>query len=117
MQNRMLTASRNAGFITKRFEGKLSANLQNQSFYNEFVAAAERIGQLCTKLVSLAALIREVTALTQTKANQYIDEKAPWVLAKEEGRERASEVSSVGINLFRVLMAYLKPNARASRSH
>ncbi|CAK1697851.1 methionine--tRNA ligase [Vibrio crassostreae] len=101
-------ASRNAGFITKRFEGKLSAEFAEPELYNEFVAAAERIGELYeTREFSRA--IREITALAD-KANQYIDEKAPWVLAKEEGKEKElQEVSSVGINLFRVLMAYLKP--------
>ncbi|OEE31857.1 methionine--tRNA ligase, partial [Vibrio genomosp. F10 str. ZF-129] len=101
-------ASRNAGFITKRFEGKLSTEFAEPELYNEFAAAAERIGELYeTREFSRA--IREITALAD-KANQYIDEKAPWVLAKEEGKEQElQEVSSVGINLFRVLMAYLKP--------
>ena len=76
-------ASRNAGFIAKRFEGKLSAEFAEPELYNEFVAAAERIGELYeTREFSRA--IREITALAD-KANQYIDEKAPWVLAKEEG--------------------------------
>ena len=44
------------------------------------------------------------------KANRYVDEKAPWVLAKQEGADAELQaVCSVGINLFRVLMAYLKP--------
>lgn len=101
-------ASRNAGFITKRFDGKLSDNFVAPDLYNEFVAAADRIAELYeTREFSRA--IREITALAD-KANQYIDEKAPWVLAKEEGKEQElQEVASVGINLFRVLMAYLKP--------
>ena len=53
--------------------------------------------------------IREIMALTD-KANKYIDEKAPWVIAKEEGREAELQaVCSMGIELFRVLMSYLKP--------
>jgi methionyl-tRNA synthetase len=44
------------------------------------------------------------------KANQYIDEKKPWQLAKEEGKaQEVHEVTSLAINLFRVLMTYLKP--------
>jgi len=44
------------------------------------------------------------------KANQYIDEKKPWQLAKEEGKEKeVHEVTSLAINMFRVLMTYLKP--------
>ena len=101
-------ASRNAGFITKRFDGKLADNFVAPELYNEFVAAADRIAELYeTREFSRA--IREITALAD-KANQYIDEKAPWVLVKEEGKEQElQEVASVGINLFRVLMAYLKP--------
>lgn len=44
------------------------------------------------------------------KANKYIDDKAPWVIAKEEGKEAELQaVCSMGIELFRVLMSYLKP--------
>ena len=44
------------------------------------------------------------------KANQYIDEKKPWQLAKEEGKmQEVHEITSLAINLFRVLMTYLKP--------
>jgi methionyl-tRNA synthetase len=44
------------------------------------------------------------------KANQYIDEKKPWQLAKVEGSEReVHEITSLAINLFKVLMTYLKP--------
>ena len=101
-------ASRNAGFITKRFEGKLSAQCVEPELYNEFVAAAGRIGD-CYETREFSRAIREITALAD-KANQYIDEKAPWVLAKQEGKEQElQDVASVGINLFRVLIAYLKP--------
>ena len=101
-------ASRNAGFITKRFEGKLAANFAEPELYNEFAAAADKIAELYeTREFSRA--IREITALAD-KANQYVDEKAPWVVAKEEGRDQElQEICSVGINLFRVLMTYLKP--------
>ncbi|MGZ8919021.1 MAG: methionine--tRNA ligase subunit beta, partial [Methylobacter sp.] len=44
------------------------------------------------------------------KANQYIDEKKPWLIAKQEGKDaELHEVCSMGINLFRLLAAYLKP--------
>ena len=44
------------------------------------------------------------------KANQYIDEKQPWVIAKEEGKdEELQEICSMGLNLFRVIACYLKP--------
>ncbi len=101
-------ASRNAGFIAKRFEGKLSDNFAEPELYNEFVAAADRIAELY-ETREFGRAIREITALAD-KANQYVDEKAPWVVAKEEGKDQElQDICSVGINLFRVLMTYLKP--------
>jgi methionyl-tRNA synthetase len=101
-------ASRNAGFITKRFEGKLSDNFAEPELYNEFVAAADRIAELY-ETREFGRAIREITALAD-KANQYVDEKAPWVVAKEEGKDQElQDICSVGINLFRVLITYLKP--------
>lgn len=101
-------ASRNAGFITKRFEGKLSDDFAEPELYSEFVSAADRIAELYESR-EFSRAIREVTALAD-KANQYVDEKAPWVVAKEEGKDKElQDICSVGINLFRVLMTYLKP--------
>ncbi len=101
-------ASRNAGFIAKRFEGKLSDTFAEPALYAEFANAADRIAELYeTREFSRA--IREITALAD-KANQYIDEKAPWVVAKQEGQDQElQDICSVGINLFRVLITYLKP--------
>ncbi len=101
-------ASRNAGFIAKRFDGMLSENFVEPELYAEFVAAATRIGDLYESR-EYSRAIREITALAD-KANQYVDEKAPWVVAKQEGKDQElQEICTVGINLFRVLMAYLKP--------
>lgn len=101
-------ASRNAGFITKRFEGQLAAECAEPELYQEFVSGKEEIAHLFENR-EYSRAIREITALAD-KANQYIDEKAPWVLAKEEGKEAELQaVCSMGINLFRALMTYLKP--------
>lgn len=101
-------ASRNAGFIAKRFNGMLSENFAEPELYAEFVAASTRIGDLYENR-EYSRAIREITALAD-KANQYVDEKAPWVVAKQEGKDQElQEICTVGINLFRVLMAYLKP--------
>ncbi|MEZ8128496.1 methionine--tRNA ligase [Enterovibrio norvegicus] len=101
-------ASRNAGFIAKRFEGKLSAECAEPALYAEFADAADRIGNMFEKR-EFSRAIREIMALAD-KANQYVDEKAPWVVAKEEGKDaELQSICSMGINLFRVLMAYLKP--------
>ena len=101
-------ASRNAGFIAKRFAGKLADKLENETLFAEFTAQAEQIATYYESREYNKA-IREIMALTD-KANKYIDEKAPWVIAKEEGKEAELQaVCSMGIELFRVLMAYLKP--------
>ncbi|MGX2966787.1 methionine--tRNA ligase [Ursidibacter sp. B-7004-1] len=101
-------ASRNAGFITKRFDGKLAGELQDPALFAEFIAQSEQIAAYYESREFNKA-IREIMALTD-KANKYIDEKAPWVIAKEEGKEAELQaVCSMGLELFRVLMSYLKP--------
>jgi methionyl-tRNA synthetase len=101
-------ASRNAGFISKRFEGKLSSQFAEPELYAEFVAKSDEIADLF-EAREFSRAIREITALAD-KANQYVDEKAPWVVAKEEGKDQElQDICSVGINLFRILMTYLKP--------
>ncbi|HDL5614053.1 TPA: methionine--tRNA ligase [Mannheimia haemolytica] len=101
-------ASRNASFITKRFEGKLAEKLDDEALFNEFTAQAETIANFYENREFNKA-IRAIMELTD-KANKYIDDKAPWVIAKEEGKEAELQaVCSMGIELFRVLMSYLKP--------
>lgn len=101
-------ASRCASFISKKFDGKLSAEIAEPALLAEFTAAGETIAESFEKR-EFARAIREIMALAD-KANQYIDAKAPWVLAKNEATlTEAHLVCSMGINLFRVLMHYLKP--------
>ena len=101
-------ASRSASFVVKKFDKELSNNCCEQELYDEFVAASSEIaghyedrnfGQAMRSIMKLA-----------DKANQYIDDKKPWQLAKEEGKmQEVHEITSLAINLFRVLMTYLKP--------
>ncbi|MBU1192159.1 MAG: methionine--tRNA ligase [Gammaproteobacteria bacterium] len=101
-------ASRCAGFISKRFHGNLSKSCTESDLYDTFVRSGEEIAGLYEKR-EFGQAMREIMALAD-KANQYIDEKKPWALAKQEGQEQAVQDScSVGLNLFRVLMTYLKP--------
>lgn len=101
-------ASRCASFISKKFDGKLTAEVAEPALLAEFTAAGETIAESFEKR-EFARAIREIMALAD-KANQYIDAKAPWVLAKNEATlTEAHLVCSMGINLFRVLMHYLKP--------
>ena len=101
-------ASRCAGFISKRFAGRLSDTCSERHLYDSFVQAGDAIANLYEKR-EFGQAMREIMALAD-KANQYIDEKKPWALAKQAGQEQAVQDScSVGLNLFRVLMTYLKP--------
>ncbi|MCU5773199.1 methionine--tRNA ligase [Erwiniaceae bacterium BAC15a-03b] len=101
-------ASRNAGFISKRFGGKLSAELADPALYKTFTDAATSIGEAWNSR-EFSRAIREIMALADL-ANRYVDEQAPWVVAKQEGRDADLQaICSMGINLFRVLMTWLKP--------
>ena len=101
-------ASRTAGFIAKKYDGKLSAEISEPELYQQFVDAGESIAEQFEKR-EFARAIREIMALADI-ANKYIDDKAPWALAKVEGKEvEVQDICSMGINLFRVLMTYLKP--------
>lgn len=101
-------ASRSAGFITKRFAGKLSDKLADSTLYAQFTEKAEVIAAYYEQR-EYGKAIREIMLLAD-EANRYIDEKAPWVIAKQEGQEQElQDVCSMGINLFRVLLTYLKP--------
>lgn len=103
-------ASRCAGFVKKKFDGKLAESLSAdaQALYDEFSGKSEEIAELYEQR-EYAHAMREIMALAD-KANEYIAETAPWVLAKEEGKEaELHESVSLGINLFRVLMSYLAP--------
>ncbi|MBU2181138.1 MAG: methionine--tRNA ligase, partial [Gammaproteobacteria bacterium] len=101
-------ASRCASFISKKFDSTLSADVAEPELLAEFVAQGESIAASFEQR-EFARAIRDIMALAD-KANQYIDAKAPWVLAKDETKQiETHQVCSMGINLFRVLMHYLKP--------
>lgn len=101
-------ASRNAGFINKRFDGVLASELADPQLYKTFTDAAEVIGEAWESR-EFGKAVREIMALADL-ANRYVDEQAPWVVAKQEGRDADLQaICSMGINLFRVLMTYLKP--------
>jgi methionyl-tRNA synthetase len=101
-------ASRCSGFIKKRFEGKLSSECAEPALFKEFIAANDNIAELY-ETREYGKAMRAISALAD-KANQYIDDKQPWVIAKQEGSDaELHAICSVGINLFYVIAAYLKP--------
>ncbi|CAC9637487.1 Methionyl-tRNA synthetase (EC 6.1.1.10) [uncultured Gammaproteobacteria bacterium] len=101
-------ASRSAGFIVKKFDKMLSAFAIEGGLYNEFVAQGDSIAQHY-EARNYNQAMREIMKLAD-KANQYIDTHKPWQMVKEEGKEtQVHDVTSLAINLFRVLVTYLKP--------
>jgi methionyl-tRNA synthetase len=101
-------ASRCAGFIKKKFDGMLAPTCTESELYQQFVDAGNEIASLFEQR-EYSHAIRKIMALAD-QANQYIDAEKPWVTIKEEGKEQhVQNVCSVGINLFRVLICYLKP--------
>jgi methionyl-tRNA synthetase len=101
-------ASRCAGFINKRFDGKLAGKLEDAALFESFTAAGNHIAE-CYEKREFSKAVREIMALAD-RANQYIDEKKPWVIAKETGREQElHEVCTLGLNLFRLLIGFLRP--------
>jgi methionyl-tRNA synthetase len=101
-------ASRCAGFISKRFAGCLADQVSEQRLFNEFIAVGETLADHYEKR-EFSRAVREIMALAD-RANQYIDEKKPWVVAKEEGKDAELQaICSDGLNLFRLLIGYLRP--------
>ena len=101
-------ASRCAGFLRKKFDNQMSADCAEPELVQQFIAAGEGIADLY-EAREFSRAMREIIALAD-RANQYVDDRKPWVMAKEEGREQEVQaVCSVGINLFRALATYLKP--------
>ena len=100
--------SRCSGFITKRFDGMLSSECSEPDLFQQFIDVESDIANLYENR-EFGKAMREIMALAD-KANQYIDDKKPWLIAKEEGKDlELQQVCSVGLNLFRILVAYLKP--------
>ncbi len=101
-------ASRCAGFINKGFDGKLSAATSEHELIGEFQNCSAEIADWYESR-DYSAAIRLIMELAD-KANQYIANKQPWVLAKEKPQsEEVQNICSTGINLFRILVIYLKP--------
>ncbi|MFP4278551.1 MAG: methionine--tRNA ligase [Halochromatium sp.] len=101
-------ASRTAGFISKRFDGRLAAALPDPALFATFVAASPVIAEAYEGR-EYSRAVREIMTLAD-RANRYIDEQAPWVVAKQEGREAELRgICTQGLNLFRLLIGWLKP--------
>ncbi len=102
-------ASRAAGFIAKRFAGKLGeVSADGSSLLAALRDQKDNIEQLYESR-ELAKALRETMLLTD-RVNAYVDQNKPWELAKQPGMDaRLQDVCTVCIEAFRILSIYLKP--------
>jgi methionyl-tRNA synthetase len=101
-------ASRCAGFIAKTAGGTLAGALPDPDLYAEFAAAGDGIARSYESR-DTAGAIRDIMSLAD-RANQYIDSRKPWTLAKHaENSAQVQSICTQGLNLFRALMIYLQP--------
>lgn len=101
-------ASRSSGFINKKFDNQLSAQIIDQKLLNQITQKSSEIHKYYHEreynraLKCIMQLVDEV--------NIYVDNTKPWLLAKEEVEQaKLHEVCSILINAFRLLSIYLKP--------
>jgi methionyl-tRNA synthetase len=101
-------ASRCAGFIHKGNAGVMVAENASPELTDAFLAAAPGIAE-AYEARDFARAMREIMGLAD-RANAYIADKAPWSLAKQEGKQdEVQAVCALGVNLFRQLVIFLKP--------
>jgi methionyl-tRNA synthetase len=101
-------ASRTAGFITKRFDGRLAAAPYNPELLGR-IAEVRKAVMAGYESRNYGDAVRAVMEFAD-EANRYIDKEAPWVIAKEQGQEqKLQQVCTDGLNLFRALITFLSP--------
>ncbi|MFM7703320.1 MAG: class I tRNA ligase family protein, partial [Rubrivivax sp.] len=103
-------ASRAAGFLAKRFGGRLSDDLgvEGRALLDGLRAHADAVAELY-ETREFGKALREVMALAD-RVNEYVDQHKPWEIARQPGQDAAlHDVCSVCIEAFRLLTIYLKP--------
>jgi methionyl-tRNA synthetase len=101
-------ASRCAGFIHRLNGGRLASALPESTLPGEFAAAEQDIAAAYESR-DYARAMRRIMGLAD-RANQFIDERKPWVLAKDSARHsEAVQVCTLGLDCFRKLIILLKP--------
>ena len=101
-------ASRCAGFIGKRFDGKLANELEDVALFEKFSGASEEIADHFERR-EYSKAIKRIMMLADL-ANRYIDEKKPWVMVKNDNQlDEVQLVCTQGMNMFRSLIIYLAP--------
>jgi len=103
-------ASRCSGFITKKYNSKLTTNF-NDECTHAFDLAVEKSNQIKTyyEARKYSEAMRVIMSVADI-ANQIIDAHKPWERIKQEKYQtEVHQVCSFGLNMFCLLMGYLKP--------
>ena len=101
-------ASRCAKFLTNGNNGILSSTIENQALWNQVSGAKDSIANHYENR-DFSKAIRKIMALADL-ANEYIAAKEPWKLNKDpDQQQKVQDICSLGINMFRVILTYLKP--------
>lgn len=101
-------ASRSANFINKKFNQTLSDTHFDTALLNEFIHAQKEIAEDYENR-EFAQVMRKIMSLAD-KANQFIDHHKPWQMIKDETKQKeVHQICSLALNLFKILVTYLKP--------
>ncbi len=109
-------ASRCAGFIAKKFDGKLATSLSDnaQAWIKRALVTAEGVERQANIAANFESrefgkALREIMEIADF-ANQYVDENKPWILAKDESKlAELHDVCTTALILFRQLSILLSP--------
>ena len=101
-------ASRCAKFVSNGNDGILSSSIENPALWTQVSGAADKIAEHYENR-DYSKAMREIMSQADA-ANEYIAAREPWKLNKDATKKQeVQDICSLGINLFRVLLAYLKP--------
>ena len=101
-------AARCAGFINKQFNDRIGDELDDPPMHQRFVEAGDSIATAYQNR-EFSRAMREIMTLAD-EANQYINARQPWIVARQEGGEAELQaICTQGINLFRILLTWLSP--------
>lgn len=101
-------ASRAAGFIFSRFEGKVSDAAMTDPLLTKLREASPAIRDAYENR-EYATAVRRVMELAD-RVNEYVDAEKPWEQAKDPAKAAdLQRTASVALEAFRLLTLYLKP--------
>ena len=100
-------ASRCSKFITNE-SGVLSSRIENEALWDQVTSVADSIANYYENR-EFGKAIREIMAQADS-VNEYIAEQEPWKRNKDQDqKQQVQDICSLGINLFRIILIYLKP--------